>query len=169
MALLPILQYPDPRLHTVARPVAAFDARLRALVADMLQTMYESGGIGLAATQVDVHERLIVMDISEERKQPLVIVNPEIVWHSEARKLNEEGCLSVPGVYDRVERFESVHVQAWDEHGTQRTIEAQDVMAICIQHEMDHLLGKVFVEYLSPLKRDRIKKKMRKTQREDAR
>ena len=168
MALLPILQYPDPRLHTVARPVSAFDARLRTLAADMLQTMYESGGIGLAATQIDVHERLIVMDISEERNQPMVIVNPEIVWHSEARKLNEEGCLSVPAVYDRVERFESVHVRGWDEHGAQRTIEAQDVMAICIQHEMDHLLGKVFVEYLSPLKRDRIKKKMRKAQREDA-
>ncbi len=168
MALLPILQYPDPRLHTMARPVSAFDARLRTLAADMLQTMYESGGIGLAATQIDVHERLIVMDISEERNQPMVIVNPEIVWHSEARKLNEEGCLSVPAVYDRVERFESVHVRVWDEHGAQRTIEAQDVMAICIQHEMDHLLGKVFVEYLSPLKRDRIKKKMRKAQREDA-
>lgn len=168
MALLPILHYPDPRLHTVAKPVSAFDARLRALAADMLETMYDSGGIGLAATQVDVHERLIVMDVSEERKQPMVIVNPEIVWHSEARKINEEGCLSVPGVYDRVERFESVHVQAWDEHGAQRTIEAQDVMAICLQHEMDHLLGKVFVEYLSPLKRDRIKKKMRKAQREDA-
>jgi peptide deformylase len=152
----------------VARPVSAFDARLRTLAADMLQTMYESGGIGLAATQIDVHERLIVMDISEERNQPMVIVNPEIVWHSEARKLNEEGCLSVPAVYDRVERFESVHVRVLDEHGAQRTIEAQDVMAICIQHEMDHLLGKVFVEYLSPLKRDRIKKKMRKAQREDA-
>jgi peptide deformylase len=108
------------------------------------------------------------MDVSEERNEPLVIVNPEIVWHSEARKINEEGCLSVPGVYDRVERFESVHVSAWDAHGTRRTIEAENVMAICIQHEMDHLLGKVFVEYLSPLKRDRIKKKMRKAQREDA-
>lgn len=168
MALLPILHYPDPRLHTVAKPVGAFDARLRALAADMLETMYDSGGIGLAATQVDVHERLIVMDVSEERNEPLVIVNPEIVWQSEARKINEEGCLSVPGVYDRVERFESVHVKAWDAHGAQRTIEADNVMAICIQHEMDHLLGKVFVEYLSPLKRDRIKKKMRKAQREDA-
>jgi peptide deformylase len=115
-----------------------------------------------------VHERLIVLDVSEERNQPLVVVNPEIVWSSEARKLNEEGCLSVPGVYDRVERFASVHVRAWDEHGAQRTIEATEVMAICLQHEMDHLLGKVFVEYLSPLKRDRIKKKMRKAQREDA-
>ena len=168
MALLPILQYPDPRLHTVARPVSSFDVRLRSLVADMLETMYDSGGIGLAATQVDVHERLIVLDISEERNQPLVVVNPEIVWSSEDRKLNEEGCLSVPGVYDRVERFASVHVRAWDEHGAQRTIEATEVMAICLQHEMDHLLGKVFVEYLSPLKRDRIKKKMRKAQREDA-
>ena len=168
MPLLTILQYPDPRLHTVARPVSAFDDRLRQLAADMLETMYESGGIGLAATQVDVHERLIVMDTSEERNQPLVLVNPEIVWSSEARKLNEEGCLSVPGVFDRVERFESVHVRVWDLDGKARTIEAQDVMAICIQHEMDHLLGKVFVEYLSLLKRDRIKKKMRKAQREDA-
>ena len=155
-------------MHTVARPVSAFDDRLRQLAADMLETMYESGGIGLAATQVDVHERLIVMDISKERNQPLVVVNPEIIWSSEARQLNEEGCLSVPGVYDRVERFESVHVQVWDLDGKARTIEAQDVMAICIQHEMDHLLGKVFVEYLSLLKRDRIKKKMRKAQREDA-
>ncbi len=168
MPLLTILQYPDPRLHTVAQPVSAFDDRLRQLAADMLETMYDSGGIGLAATQVDVHERLIVMDISKERNQPLVVVNPEIIWSSEARQLNEEGCLSVPGVYDRVERFESVHVRVWDLDGKARTIEAQDVMAICIQHEMDHLLGKVFVEYLSLLKRDRIKKKMRKAQREDA-
>jgi len=155
-------------LHTVARPVSAFDDRLRQLAADMLETMYDSGGIGLAATQVDVHERLIVMDISKERNQPLVVVNPEIIWSSESRKLNEEGCLSVPGVYDQVERFESVHVRVWDLDGNARTIEAHDVMAICIQHEMDHLLGKVFVEYLSLLKRDRIKKKMRKAQREDA-
>jgi len=167
MSLLPILQYPDPRLHTVAQPVRAFDERLRQLAADMLETMYDSGGIGLAATQVDVHERLIVMDISEERNEPLVVVNPEIIWTSEARKLNEEGCLSVPGVYDRVERFESVHVRVCGLDGKERTIEAQGVMAICIQHEMDHLLGKVFVEYLSLLKRDRIKKKMRKAQRED--
>ena len=168
MSLLPILQYPDPRLHTVAQPVRAFDERLRQLAADMLETMYDSGGIGLAATQVDVHERLIVMDISEERNEPLVVVNPEIIWTSEARKLNEDGCLSVPGVYDRVERFESVHVRVCGLDGKERTIEAQGVMAICIQHEMDHLLGKVFVEYLSLLKRDRIKKKMRKAQREDA-
>jgi len=167
MSLLPILQYPDPRLHTVAQPVRAFDELLRQLAADMLETMYDSGGIGLAATQVDVHERLIVMDISEERNEPLVVVNPEIIWTSEARKLNEEGCLSVPGVYDRVERFESVHVRVCGLDGKERTIEAQGVMAICIQHEMDHLLGKVFVEYLSLLKRDRIKKKMRKAQRED--
>lgn len=168
MSLLTILQYPDPRLHAVARPVSAFDERLRQLAADMLETMYDSGGIGLAAIQVDVHERLIVMDISQERNQPLVLVNPEIIWSSEARQLNEEGCLSVPGVYDRVERFESVHVRVWDLDGKAHTLEARDVMAICIQHEMDHLLGRVFVEYLSPLKRDRIKKKMRKAQREDA-
>ena len=169
MALLPILCYPDPKLHKVAKPVAAVDARIQSLVADMLLTMYEAKGIGLAATQVDVHERLIVIDISEERNQPLVLINPEITWKSEATHLNEEGCLSVPGVYDGVVRHDAVHVRALDAAGISRNIEADDILAVCIQHEMDHLLGKVFVEYLSPLKRNRIKTKMQKLQREESR
>ena len=169
MALLPILCYPDPKLHKLAKPVAAVDVRIQTLVADMLETMYEAKGIGLAATQIDVHERLIVIDVSEERDQALVLINPELVWTSPTTHLNEEGCLSVPGIYDGVVRFDSVHVKALDEKGQSRTIEAEDLLAVCIQHEMDHLLGKVFVEYLSPLKRNRIKTKMLKAQREDAR
>jgi peptide deformylase len=169
MALLPILCYPDPTLHKVAKPVAAVDARIQTLVSDMLHTMYEAKGIGLAATQVDVHERVIVIDTSEERDQPLVLINPEIVWRSEATHLNEEGCLSVPGIYDGVVRHDAVHVTALDAEGRSRRIEAEEILAVCIQHEMDHLLGKVFVEYLSPLKRNRIKTKMIKLQREDAR
>ena len=168
MALLPILRYPDPRLQRVAKPVAQVDARIQALVADMLETMYEAKGIGLAATQVDVHERIVVMDVSEERDQPLVLINPELVWTSEGKHLNEEGCLSVPGIYDGVERFDAVHVRAQGLDGQLRTLEAEELLAVCIQHEMDHLLGKVFVEYLSPLKRNRIKTKMRKSLREDA-
>ena len=169
MALLPILCFPDPRLHTVAKPVAAVDGRIRQLCSDMLQTMYEASGIGLAATQVNVHERLIVIDLSQEHDQPLVLINPELVWTSEGKHLNEEGCLSVPGIYDGVERFDAVHVRALDAQGNSRVIEAEGLLAVCIQHEMDHLLGKVFVEYLSPLKRNRIKTKMLKAQREDAR
>jgi len=169
MALLSILCYPDPRLHTVAKPVQAVDARVRQLVADMLETMYDANGIGLAATQVDAHERVIVIDVSEQRDQPLVLINPEIAWASPEKQLNEEGCLSVPGIYDGVERSTSVRVTALDEHGASRTIEAQGLLAVCIQHEMDHLLGKVFVEYLSPLKRNRIKTKMMKSRRETER
>ena len=169
MALLPILQYPDARLHTVARPVAAVDARIQALVADMLETMYDAKGIGLAATQVDAHERVIVIDVSEERDQPLVLINPEIVWSSAEREISDEGCLSVPGIYDMVERAKQVKVKALDAAGQSRVIEADELLAICIQHEMDHLLGKVFVEYLSPLKRNRIKTKMLKAQRDLAR
>ncbi len=169
MALLPILYYPDPKLYKVAKPVAVVDARIQTLVADMLFTMYEAKGIGLAATQVDVHERLIVIDTSEERDQPLVLINPELTWKSEATHLNEEGCLSVPGVYDDVVRHDAVHVTALDETGVSRTIKADGILAVCVQHEMDHLLGKVFVEYLSPLKRNRIKTKMQKLQREELR
>ena len=169
MALLSILQFPDARLHTVARPVAAVDARIQALVSDMLETMYDAKGIGLAATQVDVHERVIVIDVSEERDQPLVLINPEIVWASAERELTEEGCLSVPGTYDGVERFVQVKVKALDRDGQSRVVEADGLLSICIQHEMDHLLGKVFVEYLSPLKRNRIKTKMLKAQRDLAR
>jgi peptide deformylase len=167
MALLPILCYPDPRLHKVAKAVLSVDARIKTLIADMLATMYDAHGIGLAATQVDVHERLIVIDVSEERDQPLVVVNPEIIWTSTEKHINEEGCLSVPGIYDGVERFDAVHVRALDESGRSRIIEAEGMLAVCLQHEMDHLLGKVFVEYLSPLKRNRIKTKMLKAQREE--
>ena len=169
MALLPILCYPDPKLHKVAKPVAAVDTRIQQLAADMLETMYDAKGIGLAATQVDVHERLIVIDVSEERDSPIVLINPELVWTSPGTHLNEEGCLSVPGIYDGVVRHDAVHVSALDEKGQSRLIQAEELLAVCIQHEMDHLLGKVFVEYLSPLKRNRIKTKMLKAQREEAR
>ncbi len=167
MALLPILCYPDAKLHKVARPVLQVDARLKRLISDMLETMYEAKGIGLAATQIDVHERLIVIDISEQRDQPLVLINPTITWSSAERHVNEEGCLSVPGIYDGVERFDAVRVQALDRDGVTCSIDAQGMLSVCIQHEMDHLVGKVFVEYLSPLKRNRIKTKMRKLQREE--
>jgi peptide deformylase len=169
MALLPILCYPDIRLHTVARPVQAVDARIQALVDDMLETMYYSKGIGLAASQVDVHERLIVMDSSQDRNQPMVLINPEIVWASAETAVHEEGCLSVPGIYDNIERAKSVRVTALDRQGNRQTIEADDVLAVCIQHEMDHLVGKVFVDYLSILKRNRIKTKLQKARREEAR
>ena len=166
MALLPILRYPDSRLHKVAKPVQAVDARLKALIAQMFDTMYDAKGIGLAATQVDVHERLVVIDLSETRDQPMVLINPELVWTSEARKLNEEGCLSVPGIYDQVERAAAVRVRALDQNDNLREIEADGLLAVCIQHEMDHLMGKVFVEYLSALKRGRIKTKLIKQQKE---
>ena len=162
MTQLTILRYPDPRLHTVAKPVAQVDARLRQLADDMLETMYEAQGIGLAATQVDVHERFIVVDVSENRDQPMVLINPEIVWASEETRIGDEGCLSVPGIYDGVERALAVKVQALDLDGELQTVEAEGMLAVCIQHEMDHLMGKVFVEYLSPLKRNRIKSKLLK-------
>ncbi|OQC17985.1 peptide deformylase [Candidatus Skiveiella danica] len=167
MALLSILRYPDPRLHTVARPVQAVDARIRDLVADMLDTMYDAQGIGLAATQINVHERVVVIDVSEDRNQPLVLINPAIEWASTERVKGEEGCLSVPGIYDGVERAVAVRVNALDGEGRSRTIEAEGMLAVCIQHEMDHLMGKVFVEYLSPLKRNRIKSKLLKQLREE--
>ena len=163
---LPILCFPDPRLHTVARPVEAVDDRIRELADRMLATMYDANGIGLAATQVDVHERLVVIDVSEERDQPMVLINPEIEWASPVTRKGEEGCLSVPGIYDGVERAIAVRVRALDAAGKPHTVEAEGMLAVCIQHEMDHLLGKVFVEYLSPLKRERIKSKLIKAQRE---
>src|SRR5690606_36653933 len=153
-------------LHTVAKAVPAVDARIQALVADMLATMYDADGIGLAATQVDVHERVVVIDVSEQRNTPLVLINPEIVWASEEKQVGDEGCLSVPGIYDGVERSTAVKVRALDGEGYSREIEAEGTLAVCIQHEMDHLLGKRFVEYLSPLKRNRIKTKMLKARRE---
>ncbi|RZI66342.1 MAG: peptide deformylase [Variovorax sp.] len=169
MALLPILCYPDPRLHSVAKPVQAVDARIRAVVADMLETMYDAEGIGLAATQVDVHERVIVIDTSQDRNQPLVLINPEIIQASEDKQVGDEGCLSVPGIYDGVERSTSIVVRALDGEGKVRDIPAEGILAVCIQHEMDHLQGKVFVEYLSPLKRNRIKTKMLKARRDGER
>ncbi len=169
MALLTILRYPDPRLHKVAQPVQSFDARLQQTIDDMLETMYEAKGIGLAATQIDVHERLIVIDVSEERDQPLVLINPEITWASEVRLKGEEGCLSVPGIYDGVERASAVKVKALDREGKAQEIEADGLLAVCIQHEMDHLRGKVFVEYLSTLKQGRIKTKLAKALRDEQR
>lgn len=168
MALLPILHYPDPRLRKIAKPVAQFDARLRALVANMAQTMYEAQGVGLAATQVDVHERVIVLDISDSRDDLRVFINPRIVTASPNKRLAEEGCLSVPGVYDEVERPELVTVEAQDERGRSFRIDADGLLATCIQHEIDHLTGKVFVEYLSPLKQTRIRNRMRKLERVSA-
>ncbi|SFC30262.1 peptide deformylase [Polaromonas sp. OV174] len=166
---LTILRYPDPRLHTVAKPVAAIDARIRQLASAMFETMYEAAGIGLAATQVDMHERLIVIDVSEDHDQPLVLINPEIVWASAETRLGEEGCLSVPGIYDGVERSIAVKVQALDLDGKLQVHEAEGMLAVCIQHEMDHLMGKVFVEYLSPLKRNRIKTKLIKQKKDEER
>jgi peptide deformylase len=169
MAKLDILRYPDPRLHTVAKPVREVDARVRQLVDDMLETMYAADGVGLAATQVDVHERVIVIDTSEARDDPRVLINPEIIERSEEMSFSDEGCLSVPQIYDKVKRHARVTVRALDRDG--RTIEfaSDGLLAVCVQHEMDHLLGKVFVEYLSALKRDRIKTKMLKKTRDEQR
>ena len=169
MTQLTILRYPDPRLHIVARPVAAIDARVRQLADAMFQTMYDAEGIGLAATQVDVHERLLVIDVSEARDQPLVLINPEIVWASTETRIGDEGCLSVPGIYDGVERSLAVRVEALDLDGQKQIHEAEGMLAVCIQHEMDHLIGKVFVEYLSPLKRNRIKTKLIKQKKDEER
>ena len=167
MTQLTILRYPDARLHTIAKPVAAVDQRVKTLVGDMLQTMYGAEGIGLAATQVNVHERVVVIDISAERDNPLVLINPKIVWASPETAIKDEGCLSVPGIYDDVERSVAVKVQALDLDGKLQTHEAEGLLSVCVQHEMDHLMGKVFVEYLSPLKRNRIKTKMVKQQKGD--
>jgi peptide deformylase len=166
MSLLNILCYPDPRLHKVAKPVAVFDARLKQLTADMAETMYAAPGVGLAATQVDVHEQVIVIDISETHDRLQIFINPEIVWASDEKQVYDEGCLSVPGVYDDVERPARVKVRAYDADGKPFEVDAEGLLAVCIQHEMDHLKGKVFVEYLSPLKRNRIKTRMLKEQRE---
>jgi len=167
MALLNILRYPDPRLHNQAKPVVAVDARIRTLIADMLETMYDAEGVGLAATQVDVHERVIVIDTSEKRDQPLVLINPELLWRSDELVLGEEGCLSVPAIYDKVQRHASVTVAALDREGQRFERTVDGLTAVCVQHEMDHLIGKVFVEYLSPLKRDRVRAKMQKRAREE--
>jgi peptide deformylase len=167
MAILNILKYPDPKLHTVAKPVAEVDARIRQLVDDMLETMYEADGVGLAATQVDVHERVVVIDTSSERNEPRVLINPELTARSEEMVDGEEGCLSVPTIYDKVKRHAKVSVRALGRDGQPHEFEAEGLLAVCVQHEMDHLLGKVFVEYLSPLKRDRIKTKLVKKARDE--
>jgi peptide deformylase len=169
MAKLDILRYPDPRLHKVARPVDVVDARIRQLVDDMLETMYEAEGVGLAATQVDQHERVIVIDTSDGHDEPIVLINPELIQTSDEMAISEEGCLSVPEIYDRVERHARVRVRALDRSGESRELDADGLLAVAVQHEMDHLLGKVFVEYLSPLKRTRIKTRMLKKTREEAR
>ncbi|MBC2729900.1 peptide deformylase [Thiobacillus sp.] len=165
MARLDILHYPDARLHTVAKPVAVVDDRIRTLVDDMAETMYAAPGIGLAATQVDVHERVIVIDVSETHDQLRVFINPEIVAQSGTEE-SEEGCLSVPGIFDKVTRAERVTVRALDRDGKPFELDADGLLAVCIQHEMDHLLGKVFVDYLSSLKRNRIRTKLLKQARE---
>jgi peptide deformylase len=162
LAKLTILEYPDPRLRTVARPVACFDASLRQLVADMAETMYAAPGIGLAATQVDRHLQLIVTDVSESKDQLRVFVNPQITWASEETAMCEEGCLSVPSIYDEVRRPARVRVRAQDADGKSFELDCEGLLAVCVQHEMDHLSGKVFVDYLSALKQDRIRNKLKK-------
>jgi len=165
MAVLNILRYPDPRLHRVADPVREVDDRIRQLVRDMAETMYAAPGIGLAATQVDVHLRVIVIDVSEARDQLRVFITPEIVARSDDSKVYEEGCLSVPGIYDEVERPDRVTVRALDENGQPFTLEADGLLAVCVQHEIDHLNGRVFVQYLSRLKQSRIKTRLLKAER----
>jgi len=167
MAILNILRYPDARLHKLAAPVTVFDEGLKKLVADMAETMYAAPGIGLAATQVDVHRQLIVVDVSERRDSLVVLVNPEIVEATGESDI-EEGCLSVPGIYELVPRSERVKVRAYDQNGNAFTLEAQGLLAVCIQHEMDHLQGKVFVEHLSQLKQQRIRAKLAKQLRKSA-
>jgi peptide deformylase len=164
MARLPIIEFPDPRLRTVAKPVAAVDGRIRSLIADMFQTMYDAPGIGLAATQVDVHERLLVLDVSEDRSAPMVFINP-VITASEGSQVYQEGCLSVPGIFADVTRADRITVEALDREGKAFTLEADGLLAVCIQHEMDHLAGKVFVDYLSPLKRELVRKKLAKQRR----
>ena len=167
MALLNILRYPDARLHKISSPVTVFDEPLKRLVSDMAQTMYSAPGIGLAATQVDVHKQIIVVDVSERRDTLVVLINPQIVEASGVSDI-EEGCLSVPGIYDTVERAERIKVRAYDQNGKPFTLQAQGVLAVCIQHEMDHLKGKVFVEYLSQLKQQRIRARLAKQLRKTA-
>jgi peptide deformylase len=151
----------------VAKQVQAIDTRIRTLVKDMIETMYDANGIGLAATQVNVHERLVVIDVSENRDEPIVLINPTITWMGDERIKGEEGCLSVPGIYDGVERATAIKVSAQDADGNSRELEAEGLLAVCVQHELDHLMGKVFVEYLSPLKRNRIKSKLLKALRDE--
>lgn len=164
MAILQILQYPDERLHRVAKPVVRVDARVQKLVEDMAETMYDAPGVGLAATQIDVHERIITIDVSETRRDLLVLINPQVVLATGSAE-REEGCLSVPGIYEKLERAECITVEALDRDGKLFRREADGLLSVCIQHEMDHLQGKVFVEYLSRLKQNRIRSKLKKRTR----
>ena len=164
MSRLQILEYPDPRLRTKAQPVSMFDAALQTLIDDMFETMYAAPGIGLAASQVNVHKQLLVLDVSEEKDQPMVLINPKIVA-SAGSQTYQEGCLSVPGIFADVERADRIVVEALDRHGKAQNFEADDLLAVCIQHEMDHLVGKLFVDYLSPLKRELVRKKLDKQRR----
>jgi len=166
MALLPVLCYPDPRLHKVAKPVAKVDARIKKIVSDMADTMYEAPGVGLAATQVDIHERILVIDVSDNQDELMVFINPELIWASAEVKAWREGCLSVPEYYDEVERPAVVRVRAVGLDGKEFEVEADGLLSVCLQHEMDHLQGKVFVEYLSMLKRNRIFLRMKKRAKE---
>ncbi|TMP34424.1 peptide deformylase [Pseudoalteromonas rubra] len=161
MAKLAVLSFPDERLRTVAKPVAEVNDEIRQIVADMLETMYEENGIGLAATQVDIHQRIVVIDVSEERNEPRVLINPEITA-KDGSTISEEGCLSVPYSYAKVDRAETVTVKALNEHGESYEFDADGLLAVCVQHELDHLQGKLFIDYLSPLKRQRIRKKIEK-------
>jgi peptide deformylase len=167
MAILDILEFPDPRLRTTAAPVATVDDKLRALIDDMLETMYEAPGIGLAATQVNVHRRLLVIDVSEDRDQPLVFINPEVTVLDAELGEYDEGCLSVPGFYETVCRPQQVEITAQDRDGNAFTLTTEGLLAICVQHEIDHLDGKLFVDYLSPLKRSRIRQKLEKQHRQE--
>jgi peptide deformylase len=167
MSQLTILEYPDPRLRTKAQPVAVFDAALQRLIDDMFETMYAAPGIGLAATQVNVHRQLLILDVSEEKNQPMVLINPKILAH-EGSQTYQEGCLSVPGIYADVERADKITVEALDRHGQALKFDADGLLAVCIQHEMDHLAGKLFVDYLSPLKRELVRRKLEKQRRAQA-
>jgi peptide deformylase len=164
MSLLTILEYPDPRLRNKAQPVAVFDAALQGLIEDLFETMYAAPGIGLAATQVNVHKQLLVLDVSEEKNAPLVLVNPKIVAR-EGSQIYQEGCLSVPNIYADVERADRISVEAQDRHGQPLQLQADGLLAVCIQHELDHLVGKLFVDYLSPLKRELVRRKLEKQRR----
>jgi len=166
MAILEILEFPDPRLRTVAKPVANVDDATRKLLDDMFETMYDAPGIGLAATQINVHQQIVVMDLSEEKNDPLVFINPEVTVLSEETEPYDEGCLSVPGFYEEVERPNKISVKALDRQGEPFELEPDGLLAVCIQHEMDHLNGKLFVDYISPMKRQRIRKKLEKQQRQ---
>jgi peptide deformylase len=167
MTILTILEFPDPRLRITAKPVETVDDSLRQLIDDMLETMYHAPGVGLAATQINVHQRLLVADCSDDKSEPLVFINPEII-ERDGLQVMQEGCLSVPGFYEEVDRAEHIKVRALDRNGTAFELEARELLAVCIQHEIDHLNGKLFVDYLTPLKRNRIRKKLEKQHKQDA-